>query len=158
MAGYPNRTITGKFAAPITILINDRERKTYYEGKLLFDDYVMRTITCNGHSITLQVSALVSQEGSTWNKEFIFKSGEPAKELRRVEHVGTGSGEDVWWEEIKYTYLTFSLTIDGIKVISNESYFTQNTENLYYDQAQMDGREFSVNGKKYVVQVNRDLY
>lgn len=155
---YPNRTITGKFAAPIIILINDRERKQYYEGELLFDDYIMRTITCNGHTITLQVSALGRQENTTWSEDFVFTSGETAKELTRREFIDHGFGEDAWWDEVSYTFLTFTLTIDGLKVINNEKYTSKNTADLYYDQVQMNGREFSVNGKVYKLQVNRDLY
>ena len=153
-----NRTITGRFSTPIIILINDKERKTYSGGKLLFDDYIMRTITCSGHTVVLQVSALGRQDYATWSQEFVFTSGETAKELTRREFINHGSGEDAWYDEVNYTFLTFTLTIDGVKIVNNESYTTQNTDNLYYDQAQMDGREFTVNGKLYKLQVNRDLY
>ncbi len=143
-----NRTIIGKFAAPIIILINDRRRKRYYEGELLFDDYIMRTLPVTGHTITLQVSALGRQENTTWSEDFVFTSGETAKELTRREFIDYGSGEDAWWDEVSYTFLTFTLTIDGLKVINNEKYTSKNTAHLSRtDQVQMNGREFSVNGK-----------
>lgn len=118
----------------------------------------MRTITCNGHTITLQVSALGSQENTTWFEDFVFTSGETAKQLTRREFIGHGFGEDAWWDEVSYTFLTFTLTIDGLKVVNNEKYTSKNTVDLYYDQVQMNGREFSANGKVYKLQVNRDLY
>lgn len=102
--------------------------------------------------------ALCRQDYTTWNKEFVFTSGETAKELTRIEYVNHGSGDDAWWDEIDYTFLTFTLTIDNVKVVNNEGYATQNTVSSYYDQAQMDGREFIVNGKVFKIKVNRDLY
>lgn len=155
-----NRTIMGKFAAPIIITINDRERKSYYEGELCFADYIMRTIICDSHIVILQVNASVRQTGVTpWSKTFEFKTGEAEKELTRVEHENHGSGEDAWWEDVDYTFLSFSLTIDGTKVVNSETYNRLGgTDYLYYDQVQMDGREFTVNGKSFKIKVIRDLY
>ena len=155
-----NRTIQGKFAAPIIITINDRERKSYYEGELCFADYIMRTIICNSHTVILQVNASVSQTGVTpWSKTFEFKTGEAEKELTRVEHENHGSGDDAWWEDVDYKFLSFSLTIDGTKVVNSEIYNQLGgTDNLYYDQVQMDGREFTVSGKSFKIKVIRDLY
>lgn len=150
----------GKFAATIIITINDRERKSYYEGELCFADYIMRTIICDSHIVILQVNASVRQTGVTpWSKTFEFKTGEAEKELTRVEHENHGSGEDAWWEDVDYTFLSFSLTIDGTKVVNSETYNRLGgTDYLYYDQVQMDGREFTVNGKSFKIKVIRDLY
>ena len=149
----PNRTITGKFAAPIIIEINDREQKT--NG---FNRIFSRQIICSGHNISLELNTIVTY-WSSYNKDYTFKTGDQSKEVLRWDYNNSwGPNDEPIEEDIRIEFVSFSLMIDGVKIISKETYTSKSTNDLYYDQVQMNGREFSVNGKVYKLQVNRDLY
>ena len=148
-----NRTITGKFAAPIIIEINDREQKT--NG---FNRIFSRQIICSGHNISLELNTIVTY-WSSYNKDYTFKTGDQSKEVLRWDYNNSwGPNDEPIEEDIRIEFVSFSLMIDGVKIISKETYTSKSTNDLYYDQVQMNGREFSVNGKVYKLQVNRDLY
>ena len=148
-----NRTITGKFAAPIIIEINDREQKT--NG---FNRIFSRQIICSGHNISLELNTIVTY-WSSYNKDYTFKTGDQSKEVLRWDYNNSwGPNDEPIEEDIRIEFVSFSLMIDGVKIISKETYTSKSTNDLYYDQVQMNGREFSVNGIVYKLQVNRDLY
>ena len=148
-----NRTITGKFAAPIIIEINDREQKT--NG---FNRIFSRQIICSGHNISLELNTIVTY-WSSYNKDYTFKTGDQSKEVLRWDYNNSwGPNDEPIEEDIRIEFVSFSLMIDGVKIISKETYTSKSTNDLYYDQVQMNGREFPVNGKVYKLQVNRDLY
>lgn len=148
-----NRTITGKFAAPIIIEINDREQKT--NG---FNRIFSRQIICSGHNISLELNTIVTY-WSSYNKDYTFKTGDQSKEVLRWDYNNSwGPNDEPIEEDIRIEFVSFSLMIDGVKIISKETYTSKSTNDLYYDQVQMNGREFSVNGKVYKLQVNRVLY
>ena len=75
-----NRTITGKFAAPIIIEINDREQKT--NG---FNRIFSRQIICSGHNISLELNTIVTY-WSSYNKDYTFKTGDQSKEVLRWDY------------------------------------------------------------------------
>ena len=96
---------------------------------------------------------------SSYNKDYTFKTGDQSKEVLRWDYNNSwGPNDEPIEEEIRIEFVSFSLMIDGVKIISKETYTSKSTNDLYYDQVQMNGREFSVNGKVYKLQVNRDLY
>lgn len=148
-----NRTITGKFASPIIITINDEE----WSGVLPSIGRVFnRQIICDGHNITLELNALEWYARSDPSKKtYTFKTGEQPKKVYRWDYNSTWGPHDEPIEEyIQIDFLSFSLTIDGVKVVNNETYNRiEGTDSPYYDQVQMDNREFTVNGKVFKIKV-----
>ena len=123
----PNRTITGKFAAPIIIEINDREQKT--NG---FNRIFSRQIICSGHNISLELNTIVTY-WSSYNKDYTFKTGDQSKEVLRWDYNNSwGPNDEPIEEDIRIEFVSFSLMIDGVKIISKETYTSKSTNDLYY--------------------------